>query len=421
MSWRISPWRISPGLIFALAACGRVPLLSTVSVADAGLGLDAAPVVDLATPPDLTPPVPYPAPHQPFPEVENSGGEVLKYPKVVVITYDSDPLRKEMEDFSSKIGATSYWKTITAEYGVGELTMSGTVHLAAAAPEMTTSSDIETWLVENLDGPDGPKEGWPKIEEETIYAVFYPAETTIEDRTGTSCRDYGGYHSEIQTTKGSVPYAVLPRCEGHGWGPGYSATTSSASHEYIEAVTDPFPFTNPAYQQIDQNHYLWTVFTGGGEVGDMCTQQPGARYRPADFPYTVQRSWSNEAAKAGRDPCVPAEGDLYFNATVVTEDVRLAGHKTKGLLVPVGKSKTYAVELFSTGPLDPWSISISSWGGSGVSAELDRDMGQNGDKLTLTVSSSSRVQGGVAALYLVSSATVGSDRVEHYWPILVVQ
>ena len=61
-----------------------------------------------------------------------------------------------------------------------------------------------------------------------------------------------------------------------------------------EAATDPQPLDNPAYLQVDDNHAVYARLTGGGgEVGDMCEAYADANFQPTDFPYMVQRIWSN--------------------------------------------------------------------------------------------------------------------------------
>ena len=40
------------------------------------------------------------------------------------------------------------------------------------------------------------------------------------------------------------------------------------SHELVEAATDPFPASDPAFYGADQANLVWTLTTGG-EVADM--------------------------------------------------------------------------------------------------------------------------------------------------------
>jgi len=56
--------------------------------------------------------------------------------------------------------------------------------------------------------------------------------------------------------------------------------------------------TDPAYAHTDLDHIAYS-FLSLAELGDMCTLVGNAFFRPADFPYTVQRMGSNAQALAG--------------------------------------------------------------------------------------------------------------------------
>ena len=79
--------------------------------------------------------------------------------------------------------------------------------------------------------------------------------------------------------------------------------------------------TSPAYPLTDDAHIYWVRALGGGETSDLCAQDPESFTEFDELPYVVQRSWSNKAASAGHDPCVPQlQGDVYFNAAPVMND-----------------------------------------------------------------------------------------------------
>ena len=91
-----------------------------------------------------------------------------------------------------------------------------------------------------------------------------------------------------------------------GFGP-LDALTAVASHELIESVIDPEPFANPAYRVLDGANGYW-IWARGGEAADMCSGQSDPYGIFPGFDYTVARSWSNKAAVALHDPCVPVPG-----------------------------------------------------------------------------------------------------------------
>ena len=100
----------------------------------------------------------------------------------------------------------------------------------------------------------------------------------------------------------TIAYAIVAACPNQDFdGSGITndqQITIAASHEIVEAATDPFPDYNPAYVQTDDAHAIWTYVTGG-EVGDMCEFADTFAWTPSDMTHTIQRIFSNAAASAG--------------------------------------------------------------------------------------------------------------------------
>ncbi|HEY2369523.1 MAG TPA: hypothetical protein VGH87_24160, partial [Polyangiaceae bacterium] len=257
---------------FSAFACGG----STLSAPDAG-GDDAGQ-------PDVTPPVEdagpdvdngavsttYPAFKIDAPQVATGGGPTLAAPKLVPVYFANDDTNftAQLTTFMSKLGDSAFWLPAVSEYGVGKITSVAPIQLTDDAPTSIDDADIQTWIAAKITDAT-----LPAPDANTIYAIYYPDGTTVTlGQNGTSCQDFGAYHDNI-TYNGTtdVAYAVMPRCSG--WGPStMDTTTSAASHEFVEASTDPFPQTNGAYSQVDDNHIVWEFVLGGGETGDMCAQ-----------------------------------------------------------------------------------------------------------------------------------------------------
>ena len=346
---------------------------------------------DMAESPDLSPV--YPALAAPdVPQVANAGGPILVSPQVVVITFAGDDSAPQIEDFVGKLGATAYWTATTAEYGVGPLSLYKTIHVTEPAPTTITDEQIQAWLSTQLD--PATQSGWPQPSSQTIYAIFYPATTTItQGQSSKSCSTFGGYHSDTGISTGTerVIYAVLPRCNHPLLGP-FGYLTGATSHELVEAVTDPFPQTNPAYTTVDPSHAIWARIFGGGETGDLCAQEPTADFKPDGFGYYVQRSWSNVAAAAGQDPCVPAVATPpYFNIAPTSPPGPLTisfmgfSFVTAGWTIPVGTSQTFEFQLYSSAATDPITVEATDLNGTALSFTWDVTTGINGDKLNLTI------------------------------------
>jgi hypothetical protein len=326
----------------------------------------------------------------------------------------------------STVGATSYWHDTTAEYGIGPLTMTGTIHVSDPPPTAITDDEIKLWLADRL---DGTHLGWPTPTPSTIYAVVYPENTVVTEQSSRSCVAFGGYHSDAAPAGiGSrIIYAVLPRCAGPGLG-FLDYLTNAASHELIEAVMDPMPSSNPAYQMVDDAHFPWMQLVGGGESADLCAQEPTAPFKPEGYDYTVQRSWSNVAADAGQDPCVPAVADPpYFNVSPVTplEDVTLVfgpndSLNVRGWDIAVDESRTFEFMLYSTAPTsDEWALeafdlnAARSGGASALAFEFDKKTGRNGDTVRITVTATKFSATRSVATPIMVRSTLG--KVQHYW------
>lgn len=395
-------------LSIAVACGGSIDSGANNTNKDAGANpnADAAVPTADATPVeiDAAPPVPFPAftPSN-SPLVVTSNGPVLKSPRWVPVYFANGDAKQNaaVTDYLKRVGATNYWAAAVTEYGVGPGVSTDPVQLLAADNPAASITDdtIQTWLAAKLNANDP---AFPKPDENTIYAIFYPASTDIDLQGSTSCQSFGGYHNNI-TLDGAhqgldVAYAVMPDCGQFGKQTGLDALTGTTSHELIEAVTDPYPSSRPAYSQVDDAHLYWETFLGGGENGDMCAQFSSSFTKFAELPYTVQRGWSNKAVRAGHDPCVPTQpGSVYFNSYPVLNDnvpYSFGGPQSvnvKGVKIPNGQSATVELDLYSDAPTSgPWTVNavdLASQRGQAPQLKFafDRKQGQNGDRINMTI------------------------------------
>jgi hypothetical protein len=342
-----------------------------------------------------------------MPQVPNAGGPIMATPKVVAITYDTDTLQAKIDDFTSKIGASSYWSGAVGEYGVGKLTATP-LHLTEAAPTATLmDSDVQSWLAGKITGASDAGPSFPQPDGETIYAIFYPSGVNMTMMGFPSCSGFDGYHADYKVGGQSVTYAVMLRCGT------VNDLTVAASHEFAESATDPLSVSNPAFLQPDADHTVWEYSGGGGELGDMCSSFPNVLYTPSDFPYEVQKIWSNKNAAASHDPCQPQGASPYFDSAPVLTDTftvndPMAGtFTTKGVHIPVGQSGTVELDLYSDAPTSgPWSIQVldvasAIYGGAQeLTFSLDTTTGQDGDKVHLTITPVKAGSGGASAFWI---------------------
>jgi len=321
--------------------------------------------------------------HPSQPVVSSGGGNVLTAPVVVPVFFANDKdAQTQVESFLPMMAQSPYWMAITQEYGVGALTIAPTVIATETPP--TTDDALQTIVDSHTNGTGG----WPANTPNTIYAVFLPEGVTLT-AGGTSCVDFGGYHAE---TNNNTVYALLPRCSSMNY-PGLEYLTIATSHEVLEASTDPHPYSNPAYNQVDDDDAILSLLPGG-ELGDMC-EMARAVYQPMVGSFYVQRTWSNASAAAGHDPCVPVLTTPYVEAAANLPDIMVDGggqqFTTRGVQVPNGMSKTVEVDLYSDAPTADWTVvaydvaSQYNMSSPELQLTLDRSTGNNGDKLNLTI------------------------------------
>ncbi len=337
----------------------------------------------------------YPAFQVKMPRVESKGGPVIAAPHFVLITFPNDPMADALETFVADFLKSPYWTATTNEYGVGAAT-STNVRLQETLPAQW--SDVGPWLRGKLDGTHSEL---PASNENTIYVVYYPPGARDPDTQHDSmaCTEYGGLHASITDT-GAAPivYARIPRCLEYNGTIGFDALTIATAHELVESATNPLESSKPAWVGLAADSQEWAFpfgyYTREFELTDLCFAMPPVK--PLGLPYFVQRSWSNAASAAFRDPCTAGVDEVYFNSIPALPDRiqvydPVSGQivETPGIILPLGESRTIELSLASDGPSQAWTISTTEFfspkPAKFLVKELDRTSGRNGEKVYLTI------------------------------------
>lgn len=282
---------------------------------DAFMGTDAF-VSDAGAASDAGLPLGYAEP------LPSRGGPVLAHPSFATLTYANDTNRATLEAFGDAMGADPWWGPTTAEYGVGPLVSLGHARLPDLAPVAASQTQIETYLLGLAAAgtlpraADGTYDG-------VVYLLYFPAGAAITLSGGAAaCSGWHGVHGEARSGTTHIAYALAIDC---GPGRGFDALgylEAAASHELVEAVTDPYVSTAPAYQASPSMPDRWSIY---GELTDRCV----GRYvvRPSGFVFA--RSWSNAASTAGDDPCPPSEpGEIFYGLDTPSTTVHGAAGTT---------------------------------------------------------------------------------------------
>ncbi len=371
---------------------------------------------------------------QPIPQVPFNGGKVMGQVSLVTITFDSDTFRTKLEAFANTVGTSAWWDTVRAGYCDNKGTCVGhatphptkpTVHLPTSSLATSYTDAVAGGTIGTLIDSGIKKGTFPAPTPDTLYLLYFPASVTItagDPATGaiTSCKEFDGYHTMMTSSGVTFPYAIIARCpSGSGSQVDLDAVTLTSSHELAEAASDPFYDTNGNTGFMSRGEDAWDFPGGGGEIGDRCFL-PDANTKVGV--YNVQRIFSNVAAKAGHDPCVPAPSPAttpYFNITPY-------GVHGDMIKMAVGQTITFPVHAMADGAIP----SGLSWGAK----EFTNLYGRGNDVLdvsvshgtiaiggtaTVTVTLKSALTGDYALLFLTSQRIDASKGPTHYWPIVI--
>ncbi len=216
----------------------------------------------------------------------------------------------------------------TTSYSIGRGSFAAE-YADAAAPAKATlneTTDLQPWISGLIDAGK-----IPAPDQNTLYFVHLPGSSQVSSGAGgTTCTDNCAYHYFYMKGTQEVRYAVIPdqnsgACSTNPACPiplaAFDRLTIVASHELVEAVTDP-----NGMGWIDQSQQC-------GEIGDICVGQPGTAAG-----YTVQLEWSNKNNK-----CIDHDPNVVFN------DFSLALDPTSATAAPGGTATVNVAAMPTTG------------------------------------------------------------------------
>lgn len=400
------------GVLATLAGCAQTVTPFADGSPDAGTR-DVFSLIPDVTSPDIVlvdtpPPVDVqmfvPAMHEPFPPIPDQGGNRIGHPQIVVITYADDPNRDEAEAYNAWMAHSTWLTAVGREYGITGADVLANVRFTTNAPTMTSSAEIERFLANGIQNGTLPR---PMTAlGDALYVVYFPATTTITltsfGQTSTSCVEFAGYHESFAVGTETAAYAAIPSCPDSGMDPTQLLEVST-SHELIEAATDAHPDHEPAFQFAQDSQSAWLVL--GGEVADLCI---GEDY--IDGTRWAARVWSNAAALAGTDPCIPIDPTrTYFNVSSSPDQIRVAA---------AGDTVTFPIVGWSTGRVADWTLQLAPTGTLMAPMRVTPTRMNNGRTGTVTVNVPRDAPSGSYVGVLVYSMRSPSDF--HVWPLAVI-
>ena len=351
-------------------------------------------------------------PHTALPLVAPHDHVVLTKPELVTITFPGYAWTAKVQSFGEFLGGSSWLAAVGTEYGVGVTTQVAKVEWPAAAVAGTTDQQLRKLIGQGITSgmlPAPPTKG-----SQLVYTVYWPSDVVLDARAqgaGVLCQKAAfhasgelfasGYHDSFAAPNGArVDYVVVGDCSNS-----IDTITRTASRELIGTFTDPFEVDNSGWLLDVMSTDPWFLDVNSGEVGYLCENEKPV----TEAGWTLHRSWSNAAAKAGMQPCLPSpEGTAYYNVSASPSGTVHAA---------AGTTVVYTLTGWSSEPVPRWGLAMTKPEGSDFTlTELSPTFGAaklgNGEVTTLTLHvplTASRAQlGGI---------NVSSGPQQHTWPV----
>jgi hypothetical protein len=341
---------------------------------------------------------------QRLPRTTYLGGPFLRHPQVVTVTFagDAPGLVDRLEQFGATITHSTWWRAAvdqfcrTADDCVGDGVPAQPVRLSAAAPTAIRDVDVADLLRREAEvGRLGD------LGLDSLLLVYLPAGTALTEVTvGVYCDGRArALHRSLLIGSQPMPYAVVPRCGEE------AELTATASHEILEATTNPDPSRRGfAFESGGAG----AGFTAAGvEPVDPCGLVTLDRHRTVADGFTVQRPWSDRAAAGGHNPCGPT--DIPYLALVP---------ERAALQLDVGQTANIALTAAADRPVAPWpvrAVDVTGLRSSTPCADvaLDRTAVAAGETATLTITARAQPPSGRCVVGTLS----GSAPDDTLWPL----
>jgi hypothetical protein len=303
------------------------------------------------------------APHGPLPQVTNHGGAIVSNPRVITVTFKNYFFTPDVQAFAKWLPTSNWLSAWKSDYGIQSLTAGGSFVIPTAPPVTDLSTfDAQPYLLSKIADHTLPT---PKNGD--VFAFYMPGQTGCNIGGGHGQLDYPGVQAE---------FLIMYDCsQSISANPDQLATLESTmSHELAEATTDDYGAWNMDDPLVN------TV--AGGEIADLCVFFTTTT-QVSKNAFTFQRIYSNKAAAAGTNPCVPVRADdvIYYN---VTTPQRLR------TVSPSRSTKTYTFPItgWSTAARDPWGVAVHPQTGPSTfdaTPVLSVSQINNGQKATLSM------------------------------------
>jgi hypothetical protein len=323
-------------------ALGCVPIVSVQNAPDGG-SRDAGPTDAGSF---------APAAHLAYPMLPDHGGPKLSPLRVVSVVAPDEPYADPLKAFGDALVKSRWLAALAPAFAVAA---TGTHVMVRGEHVQPGTSFTQAAMNAYIKAAVATASPSPEPDGHTVYVLYLPPGTVLDNAgtPDTTCA-LVPYHTEYGTLGDAM--AVLNRCPT-GFADQLEMFTVVASHEIIEAATDPQPSVNPAWElwvDTGQPVYqasLWNQVevASSMENGDLCI---GTKLVEDGFGY--QRVYTNAAGAAAADPCVPALPVPFYSVTV---------DPTSTGWFPVAAGQTLTVPLtgWSSAPSADWFVTVETF------------------------------------------------------------
>jgi hypothetical protein len=180
----------------------------------------------------------------------------MTHPQLVPIFFSDDPDVTTLAGFHHWLVTSDWLGEVGAEYGVGTGSVLGTAQLSTPAPLAITDAQVKDLVFQGVASGSLPRPGSGSLGD-VLYMLYVPRQTAVTAGSDASCVDFAGYHSAARRDGVELSYAVIATCAAGSLGlSDVEYRELIASHEVIEAATDPLPGKPPRLSLARPDHSL---------------------------------------------------------------------------------------------------------------------------------------------------------------------
>ena len=282
--------------------------------------------------------------------------------------------------FAKWLPTTNWLAAWGGNYGITSVT-AGSSYVIPTAPPVTDLSSFQAqpYLLSKI-----ADHTLPKPRNGDVFAFYMPGQTGCNINGGHQQLGYPGVQAE---------FLLMYDCsQSTSVNPDQLATLESTmSHELSEAVTDDYGAWN------ENDPLVNTV--AGGEIADMCAFFNTTK-QVSGHAFTWQRIFSNKAAAADKNPCVPVPADdvIYYSVTT-PQRIHTVSASTSA------KTYKFPITGWSTAARSDWNVAVHPQTGPSTFDAAP----------VLSVSQINNGQTGTLSLTVPGGTPSGGDSVNCVW------